>query len=168
MQHGPCPMPPRPAWPKRSAASGRRASKARCTDWFRRCVALDNLIMLAYRDAGAAAGPVSAGRRSRRSLRQLDTTYLDGAYLLDPYHDLHLSRVPAGLYRLRDVAPDAFHRSRYFQEYYQQTTLVDELTFVAYPVAGRVAEHLPGPRRLVGHGLRPARGRNLPAASRRW
>jgi DNA-binding CsgD family transcriptional regulator len=102
-------------------------------DWLRRCVAPDNLIVLAYRDAGP---PQVLFRQSDRPqvFAALDTTYLAGAYLLDPYHDLHVSRVAAGAYRLRDVAPDAFHRSRYFSEYYQQTTLLDELTFVAYPV----------------------------------
>ncbi|MEY4872673.1 MAG: hypothetical protein RLZZ563_2003 [Pseudomonadota bacterium] len=103
-------------------------------DWFRRCVAPDNLIILAYRNAGP---PQVLFRQSDKPqvFSQLDTTYLAGAYLLDPYHDLHVTRVPAGAYRLRDVAPDAFHRSRYFIEYYQQTTLLDEVTFVAYPVA---------------------------------
>lgn len=101
-------------------------------DWFRRCVAPDNLIILAYRDAGP---PQALFRQSDlpQVFLQLDTTYLAGAYLLDPFHDLHTSRVPAGAYRLRDVAPDAFHRSRYFREYYQQTTLLDEITFVLYP-----------------------------------
>ncbi|MCZ8333174.1 MAG: helix-turn-helix transcriptional regulator [Rhodobacteraceae bacterium] len=103
-------------------------------DWFRRCVAPDNLIILAYRDAGP---PQVLFRQADQPqvFSQLDSTYLAGAYLLDPYHDLHMSRVPAGAYRLRDVAPDAFHRSRYFIEYYQQTTLVDEITFLLYPVA---------------------------------
>lgn len=102
-------------------------------EWFRRCVAPDNLIILAYRDAGP---PQVLFRQSDQPqvFSQLDSTYLAGAYLLDPYHDLHMSRVPTGAYRLRDVAPDAFHRSRYFREYYQQTTLVDEITFVLYPV----------------------------------
>ena len=44
--------------------------------------------------------------------------------------------MPAGAYRLRDVAPDAVHRSRYFLDYYEQTTLLDEVTFVAWPAAG--------------------------------
>lgn len=103
-------------------------------EWFRRCVAPDNLIILAYRDAGS---PQVLFRQSDlpQVFVQLDTTYLPGAYLLDPFHDLHVSRAPAGAYRLRDVAPDAFHRSRYFREYYQQTTLLDEITFVLYPVA---------------------------------
>ncbi len=103
--------------------------------FFRRAVAPDNLIILAYRDAGP---PQILFQQTDlpQVFSQLDTTYLGGAYLLDPYHDLHVSRVPAGLYRIADIAPDAFHRSRYFLEYYRQTTLLDELTFIAYPVPG--------------------------------
>jgi DNA-binding CsgD family transcriptional regulator len=101
-------------------------------DWLRRCLAPDNLIVLAYRDSGP---PQVLYRQSDspQVFSQLEKTYLAGAYLLDPYHALHTSRVAAGVYRLRDVAPDAFQRSQYFTEYYQQTTLLDELTFIAYP-----------------------------------
>ena len=103
--------------------------------FLRRLAAPDNLIVLAYRASGPPQvlyhltdhPPVFA---------ELERTYLSGAYRLDPFYDLHLQRVPSGAYRLRDVAPDAFHRSRYFIEYYDQTTLVDEVTFVAYPAAG--------------------------------
>ncbi len=103
--------------------------------FFRRVVVPDNLIILAYRDAGP---PQVLFRQTAlpQVFSQLDTTYLGGAYLLDPYHDLHLNRVPAGVYRLTDIAPDAFQRSRYFLEYYRQTTLLDEMTFIAYPVPG--------------------------------
>lgn len=101
-------------------------------DWLRRCLAPDNLIILAYRDSGP---PQVLYRHSDQPqvYAALESTYLAGAYRLDPYHDLHVSRVPAGAYRLRDVAPDAFNRSRYFLDYYQQTTLMDEVTFIAYP-----------------------------------
>lgn len=104
-------------------------------DWLRRCLAPDNLIVLAYRDAGP---PQVLYRQSDspQVFAQLDQTYLAGAYLLDPYHALHGARVAAGVYRLRDVAPDAFQRSQYFTEYYQQTTLLDEVTFIAYPKPG--------------------------------
>ncbi|ESW60059.1 MAG: LuxR family transcriptional regulator [Rhodobacter sp. CACIA14H1] len=101
-------------------------------DWLRRCLAPDNIIILAYRDA-AAPQVLFTQTGQPQVFAQLDGTYLAGAYLLDPYHDLHVTRVAAGAYRLRDVAPDAFHRSRYFLDYYQQTTLVDEVTFIAYP-----------------------------------
>ena len=109
--------------------------EAALTDWLRRSVPCDNLIMLVYRDAGS---PMTLYQQADdpKVYSQLDSTYLAGAYLLDPYHDLHQSRVAAGLYRMRDIAPDQFQRSRYFLDYYRSTGLIDELTFVAYPAAG--------------------------------
>lgn len=101
-------------------------------DWLRRCFAPDNIIVLAYRDA-LSPQVLFTQSDQPQVFSQLKNTYLAGAYLLDPFHDLHVNRVAAGAYRLRDVAPDAFHRSRYFIDYYQQTTLIDEITFVAYP-----------------------------------
>lgn len=101
-------------------------------DWLRRCLAPDNILILAYRDA-LAPQILFTQSDQPQVFSQLKAHYLAGAYLLDPFHDMHLNRVTAGAYRLRDVAPDAFHRSRYFIDYYQQTTLVDEITFVAYP-----------------------------------
>lgn len=102
---------------------------------FRRAIGADSTLMIAFRDA---APPQMLFRQSDRPavFAALERVYLAGAYLLDPFHALHLARAPAGLYRLADVAPDAFLRSRYVQEYYRQTTLLDELTFVAYPRAG--------------------------------
>ena len=95
----------------------------------------DNLVILAYRDAGA---PVVLYMQSDHPqvFAELNQTYLAGAYRLDPYYDLHRRRVHAGVYRMTDIAPDAFQRSRYFIEYYEQTTLVDEVTFVDYPSPG--------------------------------
>ena len=112
--------------------SGRTGFESALWHFFCRCVAPDNIIILAYRDS---ASPEILYRHSTSPevFARIETVFLDGAYLLDPYHELHLNHVPAGLYRLTDVAPDAFHRSRYFVEYYQQTTLLDELSFIAYP-----------------------------------
>ncbi|MFZ0098330.1 MAG: helix-turn-helix transcriptional regulator [Gemmobacter sp.] len=104
-------------------------------DLFRAAVAPDNLIILAYRDSGAPQ--VLYSRTDDPTVfAELESTYLPGAYRLDPYFGLHLDRVRAGAYRLTDIAPDAFQRSRYFLEYYAQTTLVDEITFIAYPAPG--------------------------------
>ena len=102
---------------------------------FRAAVAPDNLLILAY---GTADTPQVFYLCSDHPqvFAELGRTYLAGAYRLDPFYDLHLRRVPAGVYRLRDIAPDAFQRSRYFIEYYEQTTLIDEVTFVISPVAG--------------------------------
>ena len=102
---------------------------------FQAVAAPDNLIYLAYRRAGP---PVVLYRQADAPtvFAQIERTYLAGAFRLDPFYDLHLSRVPVGAYRMDDIAPDAFHRSRYFSEYYEQTTLTDEIAFVAYPSGG--------------------------------
>jgi DNA-binding CsgD family transcriptional regulator len=101
-----------------------------------RCICLpDNLAILIYRDTGPAEILYTRAEQAQ-VFTELRNTYTAGAYVLDPYHDLHLRTVPTGVYRLRDIAPDAFQRSRYFIEYYEQTTLIDELAFVIYPVEG--------------------------------
>jgi DNA-binding CsgD family transcriptional regulator len=103
-------------------------------DLLRQIAAPDNIIMMAFRDSGP---PLVLYRKADdgRVFAALEQTYLAGAYRLDPFHDLHRMRAAAGAYRLRDIAPDAFHRSRYVRDYYGQTTLIDEITFVAYPSA---------------------------------
>jgi DNA-binding CsgD family transcriptional regulator len=114
---------------------GNPGFEASLWDLFRRVAAPDNLLVLAYRDTGPPQVLYSRALQGE-VFAQLEATYLAGAYQLDPFYDMHLTRVSAGAYRLRDVAPDAFQRSRYFIEYYDQTTLIDEVTFVAYPVNG--------------------------------
>lgn len=89
----------------------------------------DNLVYLVYRGSGTPQ--VLFSKTSDPTVfAEMESTYLPGAYRLDPYFDLHLTKAVAGAYRLIDIAPDAFHRSRYFSEYYEQTTLIDEIAFV--------------------------------------
>jgi len=96
---------------------------------FRRMAQPDNLIVLAYRDAGRPVVLLHEAGHPR-VFQRLETTYLAGAYRLDPFFALHLARAGEGAYRLRDIAPDAFRRSRYFVDYFGGTTLVDEIAFV--------------------------------------
>ncbi len=100
--------------------------------WLHSCIEYDNLTTLAY---FPDAAPLLLMTESQQSLthENIVKVYLAGAYLLDPYHDLHLNNVPAGVYRLSDIAPDNFLRSRYFIEYYRKTTLADEIGFILYP-----------------------------------
>ncbi len=55
--------------------------------------------------------------------------YQDGPYLLDPFFLAATSPVAAGLYRLRDLAPDRFYQGEYFRNYYVQTGLAEEIGF---------------------------------------
>lgn len=101
------------------------------THWLRGALAPDNLLILAYR---GAAPPQVLHRWPQTGpvFRALDD-YLAGAWRLDPYLTLHDSRAAPGLYRLADLAPPGFRRSRYYLGYYRATTLIDEATVLARP-----------------------------------
>jgi DNA-binding CsgD family transcriptional regulator len=91
----------------------------------------DNMLVLVYRDAGPAL-ELSRKAGDARVFARLESTYLEGAFRLSPFYGLHLRRAGEGLYRLRDIAPDAFQRSRFYIEYFGQTTIIDELAFTAW------------------------------------
>ena len=55
--------------------------------------------------------------------------YQDGPYLLDPFFLACGNRVEAGLYRIRDIAPDRFFQGEYFRNYYARTGLAEEIGF---------------------------------------
>jgi DNA-binding CsgD family transcriptional regulator len=111
---------------------GRPGFETALWDFLRRALAPDNLLILALRDA-APPEVLFARADHPDTFARLGSVYLAGAYLLDPFHQLHLDRAPAGIYRLADIAPDAFHRSRYFLEYFRGTSILDEMTALAYP-----------------------------------
>ncbi|MBK8441633.1 MAG: hypothetical protein IPL38_19745 [Rhodobacter sp.] len=98
----------------------------------------EGALMAFVRRAGAPDSliiPACRGSDLPQVFSQTDSTCLEGAYLLDQLHPLHVSHVPAGLYRVTDITP-AFRRSRFFAEQDHQKTLSDELTFVVWPVRG--------------------------------
>jgi DNA-binding CsgD family transcriptional regulator len=57
------------------------------------------------------------------------TDYQEGPYLLDPFYLAATRPVAAGLYRMRDLAPDRFYQGEYFRNYYIQTGLAEEIGF---------------------------------------
>ena len=109
--------------------------EAELMDWLSRCVAHDNITILAYFQDRRPTMLASQNRQPKVH-ENFERIYLAGAYLLDPFHDLHISRAPRGVYRLSEIAPDQFQRNRYFIDYYQNTTLVDEIAFISYPADG--------------------------------
>lgn len=96
----------------------------------RQLVAFDNLIVLAYHKD---RNPVAFYRECLDPVvyQTMDSHYLKAAYLLDPYYHAHAKGLQAGVHRLFDLAPDQFRQTSYFREYYQRTTLVDELAVFA-------------------------------------
>lgn len=100
--------------------------------WLKAELRQDNCTILAYFD-GRRPLSISHSATTNAVHKNFEQTYLAGAYLLDPFHDLHVSRAAAGVYRLSDIAPDQFHRNTYFLDYYSATTLLDEIAFATYP-----------------------------------
>lgn len=103
--------------------------------WLKSCVPYDNITILAY---FPNQPPVSVMFESHQPKvhENINEIYLAGAYLLDPFHDLHFKNATPGVYRLSDIAPDKFRRNQYFLEYYSSTTMVDEFAFVSHPSPG--------------------------------
>lgn len=117
------------------ASIGRNAFENTLFQWLRRCFQIDNTTMLAYFQ-DRQPDVLFAHTIERRVHEKLDSDYVSGMYLLDPFHALHVEKAPRGLYRLKDIAPDQFQRNEYFAAYYQRTTLIDEIGYVAYPSEG--------------------------------
>ncbi len=76
---------------------------------------------------------------NRRALQ----SYLRGAYLLDPFYAASIGDIPEGLWRMRDLAPDAYYDTEFAwsQEVHpcisdQAGTLVEEIGYVV-PLTGR-------------------------------
>ncbi|PZX10290.1 regulatory LuxR family protein [Palleronia aestuarii] len=117
------------------AALGTNGFAACFYAWLRHGLDCDNATMLAYfQDRRPEILYVCAAATEVHE--NLENAYLPGAYLLDPFHDLHVRKVPPGLYRLREIAPDAFTRNEYYAAYYRATTLIDEIAYVSYPAPG--------------------------------
>ena len=114
---------------------GSGAFEAPFVQWVHALVPFDNITALAYFPARAPE-LLLAQAKDPSVHANFDAVYLAGAYLLDPFHELHLSKAAEGVYRLADIAPDQFQRNRYFRDYYSSTSLIDELGFVLHPRPG--------------------------------
>ena len=55
--------------------------------------------------------------------------YQAGPYLLDPFFLASSRPGTAGLFRIKDLAPDRFYQGEYFRNYYIQTGLAEEIGY---------------------------------------
>jgi len=98
--------------------------------WLNTTCPFDNFAVIAFFQNRSPQVLMTHARESR-VFERIDSHYVKGAYLLDPFFGLHQSGAADGLYRLTDIAPDQFQRNEYFKSYYTNTTLTDELAFFA-------------------------------------
>ncbi|MHA2937095.1 helix-turn-helix transcriptional regulator [Vibrio sp. RC27] len=98
--------------------------------FFGKVIACDNLIILVYHKDH---NPEELYRESKDPTvyRKMQTHYLSGAYLLDPFYHAVRSGIQSGIHDIFDMAPDQFKHTSYYREYYQDTNLIDELALFA-------------------------------------
>lgn len=69
--------------------------------------------------------------------------YQAGLYLLDPFYQAALNGLPSGFYRLEDVAPDDFHETEFYLQYYREADISDDLGYCfALGEVGREGDHI--------------------------
>jgi DNA-binding CsgD family transcriptional regulator len=55
--------------------------------------------------------------------------YLRGIYMVDPFYRVNCEQAQSGLFQLRDVAPDCFEQTEYYQRYFRLNVVADEIQF---------------------------------------
>lgn len=96
-------------------------------DYLRICISYDNIIAMIWHGTTQPL-VLHTDYRGENVFRRLEEDYLSAAYQLDPFFRLHVERHAAGIYRLLEIAPDNFSRSKYFQWYYGDLGITDEIT----------------------------------------
>jgi DNA-binding CsgD family transcriptional regulator len=111
-------------------ALGKADFPAKLSAFLRACTAFDNLIIILYENQNS---PIVLHREYKDAIvfEAMDSEYIAGNFVLDPFYEMHCRGVSSGLHRLFDVAPDRFRQTSYFKLYYEKTTLVDEIAAFA-------------------------------------
>lgn len=65
--------------------------------------------------------------------RTVVDAYVSGPYILDPFYNTAIDPQAAGVKRLRDMAPDQFHKSEYYRRHYKLTGIRDEVGILCRP-----------------------------------
>lgn len=96
--------------------------------WLGDLVAFDSALVLLY--AAQQRPKVLVDALNNPDRRNNAQTYVDGAYLLDPFY-LHARRsTEACLIQLQDIVPEDFSNSDYVQTYYRRSAIRDEVNFL--------------------------------------
>lgn len=102
--------------------------------WLMDYASFDHALILGYR--GEQTPLLLHKRYLDPAFEETLPEYLTAAYLLDPIYMAHLAHRQEGVLPLRDVSPDQFRKSAYYQAYYNRTGHEDELTCLVYTESG--------------------------------
>jgi DNA-binding CsgD family transcriptional regulator len=109
------------------AGIGEAAFPLRLSALLREVAPYDYTVIFGYRGKARPLDLYDDFPQSKR--RIFVTDYQAGPYLLDPFYLAATAPVAAGLYRMRDLAPDRFYQGEYFRNYYVRTGLAEEIGF---------------------------------------
>lgn len=110
-------------------AIGRPEFYQHISEYLYSCLHFDNIVVIIFN--GSRLPSVEYRRTFGPDVfKYIESDYLTGAYMLDPIYHFHLERGRSGIYRLLDVAPDQFARSRYYEWYYGRIGISDEISVI--------------------------------------
>jgi DNA-binding CsgD family transcriptional regulator len=110
-------------------AIGRPEFYEHVSDYLRSCLHFDNIVVIIFNGSRA---PAIEYRKTYgpNVFKYIESDYLTGAYMLDPIYHYHLERGQSGIFKLLDIAPDQFKRSRYYEWYYGRIGISDEISVI--------------------------------------
>ncbi len=89
----------------------------------------NSVILMVFR---ADSSPVFLHNDTGHSWRKNNfDDYIAAFYILDPFYQAALSLKEDGVLGLEEITPPDFHKSEYFEAWYQQSGLNDEVNFMA-------------------------------------
>ncbi|WEJ73029.1 MULTISPECIES: LuxR C-terminal-related transcriptional regulator [unclassified Pseudomonas] len=97
------------------------------SQWLQQVCAVDNFVLFVYEGNHRPLDLFDTFPADVRHVYVED--YQVGPYLLDPFYLACTRNQAPGLWRLRQFAPDHFYLGEYYQTYYQQTGLTEEIAF---------------------------------------
>lgn len=62
--------------------------------------------------------------------RKFIDLYLEGLYLLDPHYSMLAKGAETGLYHFKDIAPDCYHQTEFYQRFVKPAGITDEYDFI--------------------------------------
>ncbi len=98
------------------------------SDFFGQIVNQDNFIVYRYRERFAAE--LIATNLDFLTLKGRMAPYINGLYLLDPFYIAATTGRRRGVLRIDEIAPEAFVESDYFDMFYKDVNVIDEVRFV--------------------------------------
>ena len=110
------------------SAIGEAAFDRRLLSWLGRLVAFDSALVLLYAERQRPIVLVDALDNPGRE--NSVEHYLEGAYLLDPFYREASASNAARLLQLAEIVPENFSRSDYFETYYRNSAIRDEVNFL--------------------------------------